>query len=674
MKQLILKELREQFKVALIGLVLLTGMLGLAFAGYGNELQRAMQHHSNSDSFQPLLRNELLVQIAFFCGLFGTLLGWLQIRAEHHPDLWAFLMHRPIHRTRILQSKVAAGLLLYVAGAGLPLLGFVLVVATPGNVAAPFSWPMALPVTSIFLVGMVHYFAGLLTGLRQARWFASRAVGVGLAVVATLVLFGVPEFWHALLIVAGTGTALAVAVWGSFQTGGFYRDQPVAGKVALTLASTASCLVLIGMSLTFMANLLASRGDYSYTHHQIARNGKVLRITQQGTGEADITDHTGKPVLDEKTGQKLRSQDLGAHYARGLIATADADTRSKPGGQHWRSYTRLSRFFSPWGIENKTLWYLTAEGRLVGYHATTRRFVGEIVPPGMAHPGAADDSVFLLPQTYSHSAFQNGHLGVLASARAAYRVDLEKRELKPLLTMTNGNAILGCSVGALAWTSQRNDAALVLSRTGIHLLDLDGGIKLELPYLPAAPKYPQVSVFSQEATNTYVVKFDPSHLLNKVAGGKLLTHVKWVDADGSTRNAMDLPELSGVARQVGTGEWLLIPLTPPGVPFWTWDEPYRVLMVLRIIPALICVGAGWWLGQRNQFPAKSQLAWAIHHLLFGLPGFLAFLAVQEWPVKEPCPNCQQPRAVDRSLCEHCGAACAPPAPSGTEIFAPLTGN
>ena len=67
---------------------------------------------------------------------------------------------------------------------------------------------------------MVYYFAGLLTGLRKARWFASRGFGLGLAVVANFSLFAVPEFWHALLIIVVAGTLLALAVWGGRTPGG----------------------------------------------------------------------------------------------------------------------------------------------------------------------------------------------------------------------------------------------------------------------------------------------------------------------------------------------------------------------------------------------------------------------------------------------------------------------
>ena len=677
MKQLILKELREQFKVALIGLVLLSVMLALAFAGYGSSLQQAMWNQAGSESFQPLLRKELQVQIAFFCGLFGTLLGWLQIWSEQHPDLWAFLVHRPIQRAKILQSKVVAGLLLYVLGAGLPLLGFVLLVSIPGQVAAPFTWPMALPFAAIFLVGGVHYLAGLLTGLRRARWFASRGFGVGLAVVGTVGLFQVPEFWHALLIVVATGTVLAVAVGGSFQTGGFYRGQSVPGKAALTLASTASCLVLFALFFGVLGNLFSPRGNQFYTHtyHQLTRDGQVYRITQHGMDEADITDLNGQPVRDPKTGQLLVGvKNFATRYAYGLRASVDAEARSRQTGRYRRAFSSQARFFSPWAIENKTLWYLTADGRLVGYHGLTRRRVASLTPPEPAGDGTPAGAHFLLPILYDYGAHLSGMtVGVLATARTAYRVALEQRELKPLLTVTKSDAILGYSSQMSPQADSKDGSALILSRTGIYFCDLEGELKLALPYLPSASKYPSVTVMNLEVTNTFAVRFDPPNFPVQPVAAKPPTHVKWVNADGSIREQMDLPALPSASWE-SSPDRFFFPLLPPAFPFWTWDKPVRLWHLLRFIPALLCAAIAWHLGRRNHFPPKAQVAWAFHHLLFGLPGLLAFLAVQEWAPKESCSQCHRPRAVDRDHCEHCHAGFAPPEKNGTEIFAPLTGN
>src|SRR4051812_37865418 len=118
MKTLLRKELREQFKVALIGAVILAAILFQAFRNSTSQVEEILLNRSSGqmDMLQPLLARGLLTGVAVFCAIFGTVLGWLQIRAEKHRDLWAFLIHRPCSRAMILRNKILAGLILYAIG------------------------------------------------------------------------------------------------------------------------------------------------------------------------------------------------------------------------------------------------------------------------------------------------------------------------------------------------------------------------------------------------------------------------------------------------------------------------------------------------------------------------------------------------------------------------------
>ena len=672
MKSLLRKELREHFKVAILGFVVLSVMLFLGFQSCSNQfLQMTRSYGYSREGLHPLLASAVLTQIAFFCTIFGGLLGWLQVRAESHPDLWAFLVHRPIARSTILGSKIWSGVLLYAAAAGLPLLIYVITVSIPGNIAAPFEWAMALPLVAIFLVGLVYYFAGLLTGLRKARWFASRGFGLGPAILATLAVFTCPEFWQALAVIVVAGGILALAVWGSFQAGGHYREQLLVGKMAVTAVSFVSVLILMGVLLTMSSNFLIDRNDYTYSHYQLIKDGTVLKITQRGYDAAEAVDLTGKPVVDEKTGQPLKLKELQARFASGVSATSDFRTGQSRINRYQSGYQHQGRFFAPWHVLEKTIWYLTADGRLVAYHGLTRRFAGSLRPQGSIADGLPDDSRFKLPFDYEHnqiSAYTQPEL--LSSARATYLVDLEKRELKPLFTVTNGDAIVGYSPGASPFAPMNANFAFILTRTSIQLLDLQGQVHLRVPYQPAPLEYSMVSVYWLDLTNSYAVRLDPDYFANKEAGGKLRSQVKWIESNGSVRNEMDLPKLPEIQRN-NLSEKLMLPILPLAFPFYTWEDQYRVWQVLRIVPALLCVLVGWWLGRRNDFSFRSRVGWATFHFLFGLPGLLAFLAVQEWSPKESCPGCGKLRIVRREKCEHCGSEFAPAPKTGTEIFEPL---
>src|SRR5258706_15962610 len=130
MKFLFYKELRENFKLAVPVIFLLT--IFCMFAAWdGGE--------------NALLSSEFLRMISVGCAGAAAALGWLQIHHERPRDLWAFLVHRPITRTEIFFAKIFAGLLLYFSAIGLPMFGYFIWVRVPGHLSGPFGWGMILP-------------------------------------------------------------------------------------------------------------------------------------------------------------------------------------------------------------------------------------------------------------------------------------------------------------------------------------------------------------------------------------------------------------------------------------------------------------------------------------------------------------------------------------------------
>ena len=106
----------------------------------------------------------------------------------------------------------------------------------------------------------------------------------------------------------------------------------------------------------------------------------------------------------------------------------------------------------------------------------------------------------------------------------------------------------------------------------------------------------------------------------------------------------------------------------PGSDYQTIPAPVFGGLAFATVSAGLCAVAGWLIGRRYGLPLRSQLAWALFHLVAGFPGFLAFLSVREWPARELCPNCGRVRTVDRAHCQHCGSGFAPPERKGSEIF------
>jgi hypothetical protein len=294
MKALIYKELRENLKLAFPVFLLLTVVCWFAAWDGGG-----------------ILGAESLRIFGLGCAGFGAALGWLQIHHERPRDLWAFLVHRPIARTEIFFAKIIVGLLIYFLAVSLPVLGYLIWISIPGHLSAPFEWGMALPAAGWTLLGPLWYFAAMLTSLREARWYASRWMGlVAVLPVQALALKlpGLPLFWQFELAIGLLTATLALAAWGSFQTHGGYQGQPLPGKAALAaaLALGTSVVVLVAIALlAFVLHLPNSRANYAVT-----KAGAVCRVVTRDNEPAVITDLTGVRLKDPKTGAAIEWGDL----------------------------------------------------------------------------------------------------------------------------------------------------------------------------------------------------------------------------------------------------------------------------------------------------------------------------------------------------------------------------
>ena len=376
MKTLVRKELRENVRLAALGLVVHTLML--------------VQHYREyvaapTNMSQPLANPEILWSTAWFCGIFGAVLGWLQVHNERRPDLWAFLIHRPMTRTGIFLGKVTAGLGLYALVVCLPLLGFILWARLPGHVASPFEIAMLRPVAVYVLAGILYYFAGMLADLRQARWYASRVLGMGVAVVVSLLVSLSPALWQSLLLILIGAAILATAVWSGFQSDGHYRGQPAWGKATLTTALMMGCLIIAFMAAMLVSSFFPrSQPSGTSSDYFMTTNGTVLKSTQGTDRPTEIVDLEGKPVLDEGTGKPIDAAGLNRCVAAAITLEVAQDGRHS-GGTWIRRDLSLA---VPWGVTHAThdtLWYYWSRyGRLVAYDVVTRRCIGSLGPKGFA--------------------------------------------------------------------------------------------------------------------------------------------------------------------------------------------------------------------------------------------------------------------------------------------------
>jgi hypothetical protein len=660
MKTLLRKELQENVKPVALGLVIYTVLL--------LQMYHACLHWGLTGA-QPLTYQAFLVNTAWFCSLFGAVLGWLQIRNERRPDLWAFLLHRPVTRTRIFFGKVTAGLCLYAVAAGLPLLGYIVWARLPGHVAAPFEPAMLRPGLTIFLAGPVAYFAGMLTGLRQARWYASRALGVGVAVLAFGTLWLTPAYWQSLAILCVAAVVLVVGAWAAFGSDGRYEGQPAWGKAALTCTMLVGIMLVLVAVTQFLGNMLPQyKPVHPWSEYRMSKTGAVLKITRSFVLPTDNLRLEVEPLEDPKARHVTNGDEVRSLYMRQYECHIAVNAADRP-----RSWLEADcHLFTNWEKTADTAWiYWHRYGRLVCYDSTTSRVIGSLGPKGFARDVAGTGDRFGAP---SYGWFWR----TLATATTLYLPDVEQRTIKPIFTTTEDDPILAVEdilrVG-LDW-----EHTAVITKRFIYLLTREGKLVWKAPYEPPYPEYASFHVFFLEPPGQFAVWIEPSDQAREQSKGALPTRSLWLAADKGVVRSMDLPGLPWRPPTPQPAGLLMGSVLPPPLLVIAHffengaglgPVPQWLLLLNGAVAAFVCLPLGWWLGRRYRFSPAAQAGWAVFHLLLGVPGLLAFLSVQEWPAREACPNCKKLRVVNRAQCEHCGAGFAPPEKTGTEVFAPL---
>jgi hypothetical protein len=669
MRALIQKDLRENLKLALLGLLIFSLVLLQSYQSSITELTNLLGRKmvGLTDALQPLLSSTLRMEAAFFCALFGAGIGWLQTRNEAHRDLWAFLIHRPVTRTEIFWGKTIAGLCLYLFGAGLPLAVLAAVARWPGHVAAPFEWAMVLPLAAIFLTGLAYYFAGLLTGLRQARWYASRGFGFGLAIITSLGVFASPQFWLSLILIAFAVVVLATAAWGSYRSGGFYRGQPVIGRLALAAAMTAGCggALFVGMGLLgdLVVNPLSDHSSV-YSYYQMSKDGVIYKLTLRDNELLKLEDLEGHPLLDPKTGLMMEEKEFDKRAAWSFSVFS----RFKPRKNQMAMLENAS-FFSLVNITDKTLWFLDRQGELVGYDGRTRNYIGRLDPRDKN--GHVTSEPWLIQPNFGrfYNPYGDRSWRLLATAKGVYRVDFKGRAMKPIFALSNDDEIGGFAEERFGDEDSQNYCSMTTRKT-VCLLDPAGRSIFSAPYQPGFVEYPTVELSFLNPPNHFAIWFNPDKQMNQDAGWTMPIHVLWLGPEQAMTKSAELPALRP-NESVSWPDKLEATLLPP---------PAQVALDKNILSpwnlfgfALAGLSAviGWALARRYNFSTTATVGWTLFVFLSGITGLLTLLCVQEWPAREVCPQCKKLRAVDRQSCEHCQSPFPPPEKNGTEIFGPL---
>jgi ABC-type transport system involved in multi-copper enzyme maturation permease subunit len=204
-RQLAVKELRETAGLTALALlaffVLVTHETGFSlFFDVTNPV-----NFGQGSATIPFVHNDFLIFFSLITGTFAILLGLRQSVWESLSGTYLFLLHRPLSRERIVAVRLTVGVALLLVCSGVPLFLYALWAALPGTHASPFEWSMTAPAWNSWLVMTIVYFGFFLSGMRPARWYASRlfpAATACLLVFLGVILFMEVPWWNGFVALA----------------------------------------------------------------------------------------------------------------------------------------------------------------------------------------------------------------------------------------------------------------------------------------------------------------------------------------------------------------------------------------------------------------------------------------------------------------------------------------
>ncbi len=697
MKPLLWKEWRENLKWIAIPGILLLGPMGF----FGVPM---------------LLEEKYLAYVSLVAALSGAVVGFLQVFAEARGDKRSLLLHRPLSPSRIFLGKVFAGVSLYLVSVLAPFGCAVGLAATPGHVAAPFEWRMALPWLADLLTGLVYYFAGMIAAQREARWYGSQFLPLAAGLFTSLLVWNATEFWQALMVIGVMSAILALAAWGSVVSGGAYSRQSRSARLAL------GCTLLLGL-LTLAFGLKVVIGSeflpaVDYYPFEMGRMGQVLVVHKENSIQdgriQSITDLAGNTPLE------LAGERLDAFAFRKVIARAAMAGRRDQSISYRGRNRFLLEFKNETTPSTEAWWYVPAQKQMLGYDKLTKHLIGKFGPNGFVDPDQPVRELFKGDPPFNGLGYQGWMRYPLAFADGAFTVDFRKGSVHKLFAPPPGEAVL--------WASQREDERekwfhrYVGTEKAFYVFDEAGKLVCSAPLPRDLEAYRLMAVGRLDNPRRYwswyiaqwqlpfatqdrmpegiVVIYDAN-------GKEILSRETVPPRPGAIRDGpgIQLPvrpsplqPLFGlatcpveVAGLVGTtallqadarrhnGTEATMPLQflegisqlfIPGMSYEPHGHPGLVgsfaglVLLASTVSGLVC----FWLARRYVLARSQRIGWVLCGLLFGPAGVLLMVTLPDWPARIACPGCRKLRAVTREQCEHCGAAHAPPILDGTEVF------
>lgn len=664
MKAIFFKELREQLKWALLGML----AVGVALAV---TLRARVSPLGLSFPEDALVDEGFLTCLGLGSAALGLLLGFLAIFSESSPDRRSLLLHRPLQRSRIFFAKALAGLTLLGLAVGLPFALAAWVVSNVGTLEPPFRSERLRPGLGLILAGVPYYFAGVLTAARPARWYGSRALGIIAAIVASILVAALPFFSWAVVGVLSVSVVLAIAAWGSFLTAGEFGPQPWGAKVALGGAFA----VAIGLTWTTLCVLLQFSFVFSTPTHsverwerwEVGRDGMAVKVvTFSNPTSMQILDLSGEPV--EKYLEFEHPRDLPEGTFIGLTSLLPLPGVVYESPIYDYHYWRDTGVLDLGGRA-----YYEPDEALI--HAPTGVVFARVEPgfvgPNDEKPRSTKPTERfrgeLLSNLGTNSKWRDS--GLLPFSDAVYRF---RKRLEKVFEAPAGDPIVAVKL-------LKQGGYAILTQTALHVLAWDYTPLFSRPFPSLAAGWGGVRVGRLGDLDAHAVWWSACGAHRRVDETQP-QRVEIVSDRGEVLATRELPASPPVARPTGNwaGQWAGVhaATTTLALTFFSWASNLSwaskegLLRVVQIVAAFLSALVVAALTVDRALPKRSACIWTGAAFLLGPIGILTFLALEERAARETCSGCGKPRIVSQPTCRHCQAGWPEPTRDGTEIFEP----
>lgn len=633
-----------------------------------------------------VLLDRMFTSGAFIFPMIGLLRGLTQVSLENRGDRWAFLTHRPITRTTLFFGKTIAGLTLYFIAAGLPLAAALAWIAVPRHFPAPFDWRMALPGIADLVCGAGFYFAGMLIGMRDARWYGSRTVGIGVPIICSFAAGFASEFWLAIIWGVAGILITGAAALGTFMTGGGFETQRPLLRAATGVAVGSGLALTLSVVTVAVSIFFFGPGHMESKSYRLATDGTVV-ITRQQLGKVlDVTGLEGRPI------PKYQDFDAKERFASSFPGVG---LPLRPGDDE--TYRDVSRFFFQIFSRSqiRPTWYFVRRlGLFAEYDNESGEVLGWLGPdgpsPGETMPARrfTRDPRPQYPWRF-YAAVLPLSAPLFVSSDSVYRIDVLQPNVEKLFAAAPGESIIGAA------QPPNMDYIAISTTRRIIVTDADGNIR-------QAVMNPEVAgnvVVSPADHETYLWYYPAFSLSDRVSTSPIV--ITRFGMDGAIESQQRLPFQTVLVPPAWNRvflPWAVAPVTVPaavsfisgeinvhspdfllGTSFSgnasavTGAESYSqsqlaVVGTLSGLASIVPAMFAYRRGRKYAFSRGRLAVWTALSFVLGPVGFLLMICLLDWPAHETCPSCSHLRVVNRELCEFCGAPFSLPRSDGTEIL------